>query len=83
MMDAVSEATGKYHHSCRFASFLIGNFFALFSSYDKKSTYVQAMIYRFLKSAKTAPLFEYLGIYFLIFCKSLISFEKRRGLNLL
>jgi hypothetical protein len=35
------------------------------------------------KAAKTAPLFKYLEIYFLIFCKSLISFEKRRELNLL
>jgi len=32
MMAAVSEATGKCHHSCRFASFLISNFFALLLS---------------------------------------------------
>jgi len=83
MTAAVLGATDKCHHSCRFASFLISNLFALFSSYDKKSTYVQAMICRFMKFAKTAPLFKYLEIYFLTFCKSLVSFEKSRELNLL
>jgi len=32
-MAAVLEATGKCHHSCRFASFLISNFLHYFSPY--------------------------------------------------
>ena len=83
MTASVLQSTDKCHHSCHLVSFLISNLFASFSSYDKKSTYVQANICRFMKFAKTAPLFKYLEIYFLIFCKSLVSFEKRKELNLL